>query len=73
MAGRTLPCGMNKEGVANKKNRQSGDVQGFAPRSPKFEDKCPDLKGYIHDATDASQPDQFINTAREIGEIVGRT
>ncbi len=62
-----------KEGRANKKHRQSGAAKGFAPRTPKFEGKCPDLKGHIYDnALDARQSDQFIKTTREIGEFVGR-
>ena len=58
---------------SNKKHGQSGTAKGFAPRSVKFEGKCPDLKGYIYDASDARQSDQFIKTTREIAEFVGRT
>ena len=68
--GSTAP--LKKEG-ATKKNGQGGAAKGFAPRAPKFEGKCPDLKGHIYDATDARQSDQFIKTTREIGEYVGRT
>jgi hypothetical protein len=67
------PTAPKKEGGANKKNGQSGAAKGFAPRAPKFEGKCPDLKGHIYDASDARQSDQFIKTTREIGEFVGRT
>ena len=62
-----------KEGGTNKKHGQSGAAKGFAPRVPKFEGKCPDLKGHIYDASDARQSDHFIKTTREIGEFVGRT
>jgi hypothetical protein len=45
----------------------------FAPRAPKFEGKCVDLKGHIYDCSDARQSDQFMKTTREIAEYVGRT
>ena len=67
------PTAPKKEGGVIKKNGQSGAAKGFAPRAPKFEGKCPDLKGHIYDASDARQSDQFIKTTREIGEFVGRT
>ena len=69
------PTAPKKEGGANKKSGQkSGAAKGFAPRAPKFEGKCPNLKGHIYDALDATrQSDQFIKTTREIGGFVGRT
>lgn len=63
-----------KDGSGNKnKTGNSGAAKGFAPRTPKFDGKCPELKGHIYDASDARQSDQFIKTTREIGEYVGRT
>jgi hypothetical protein len=63
-----------KEGGAKKKeNCGGGFAKGFAPRTPNFEGKCPELKGHICDASDARQSDQFIKTTREISEYVGRT
>ena len=63
---------VKKEGGAKKKEG-GGNAKGFAPRAPKFEGKCPELKGHIYDASDARQSDQFIRTTREISEFVGRT
>jgi hypothetical protein len=62
-----------KEGSGKTKTGNSGAAKGFAPRAPKFDGKCPELKGHIYDASDARQSDQFIKTTREIGEYVGRT
>ena len=67
------PDGPGKKEGHNKKHGQGGAAKGFAPRAPKFEGKCPDLKGHIYDASDARQSDQFIKTTREVGEFVGRT
>ena len=65
---------MKREGGANKKKKLGGgNAKGFAPRAPKFEGKCPDLKGHIYDASDARQSDQFIKTTCEISEYVGCT
>lgn len=64
---------VKKDGGAKKKEQGGGNAKGFAPRAPRFEGKCPDLKGYIYDASDARQSDQFIKTTREISEYVGRT
>ena len=66
---------VKKEGGAKKKEHGQGgaNAKGFAPRAPKFEGKCPELKGHIYDASDARQSDQFIKTTREISEYIGRT
>ena len=61
-----------KKETGGKKGGQS-DARVFAPRAPKFEGKCPELKGYIYDAADSRQSDQFVKTTREIAEYVGRT
>ena len=42
------------------KNNGPVNAKGFAPRAPKFEGKCPDLKGHIYDASDARQSDQLL-------------
>lgn len=39
-----------KEG-GNKKKEHGGNAKGFAPRAPKFEGKCDELKGHIYDAS----------------------
>lgn len=44
-----------------------------APRQPKFEGKCDDLKGHIYDCSDSRQADQFAKTTKEVAEYVGRT
>jgi hypothetical protein len=67
------PDGPGKKEGKNKRHGQGGAAKGFAPRTPKFEGKCPDLKGHIYDASDARQSDQFIKTTGEVGEFVGRT
>jgi hypothetical protein len=61
-----------KKETGGKKGGQSG-ARVFAPHAPKFEGKCPELKGYIYDAADSRQSDQFVKTTREIAEYVGRT
>ena len=66
------PATPKKEIGSNKKIGQHG-ARGFAPRTPKFEGKCPDLKGHIYDASDSRQSDQYMKTTREIAEYVGRT
>jgi hypothetical protein len=61
-------------GTAGKKTGNSGQqVKGFAPRTPKFEGKCADLKGHIYDCSDVRQSDQYTKTTKEIAEYVGRT
>jgi Zinc knuckle len=70
----TSPPVKKESGAKRKEHGQGGgNAKGFAPRAPKFEGKCPELKGHIYDATDARQSDQFIKTTREISEYVGRT
>jgi hypothetical protein len=66
------PTTSKKETGGNKKSTQHG-ARGFAPRTPKFVGKCPDLKGHIYDASDSRQSDQYMKTTREIAEYVGRT
>ena len=66
------PTTSKKETGGNKKGVQHG-ARGFAPRTPKFEAKCPDLKGHIYDAADFRQSDQYMKTTREIAEYVGCT
>ena len=48
-----------KEGSTKKKEQGGGHAKGFAPRTAKFEGKCPELKGHIYDASDARQSDQI--------------
>ena len=61
-------------GSAGKKVGNAGlQTKGFAPRAPKFEGKCADLKGHIYDCSDVSQSDQYTKTTKEIAEYVGRT
>ena len=69
----TSPPAKKDGGAKKKENSGRGFAKGFAPRTPKFEGKCPELKGHIYDASDARQSDQFIKTTREISEYVGRT
>ena len=68
-------AGTSKEsGTAGKKTGSSGQqAKGFAPRAPKFEGKCADLKGHIYDCSDVRQSDQYTKTTKEIAEYVGRT
>jgi hypothetical protein len=61
-----------KKETGGKKGGQPG-AKVFAPRAPKFEGKCPELKGRTFDAADFRQSDQFVKTTREITEYVGRT
>ena len=44
-----------------------------APRAPKFEGRCEDLKGHIYDCSDSKQADMCTKTTREIAEYIGRT
>ena len=67
------PSGTKKETGGNTKKGGQHGARGFAPRTPKFEGKCADLKGHIYDASDARQSDQYMKTTREISEYVGRT
>lgn len=60
-----------ESGTATKKQGQAGKV--FAPRAPKFEGRCVDLKGHIYDCSDVRQSDQYTKTTKEIAEYVGRT
>ena len=61
-------------GAAGKKTGGNGqNMKGFAPRAPKFEGKCADLKGHIYDCSDVRQSDQYTKTTKEIAEYVGRT
>jgi hypothetical protein len=60
-----------KQGGANRKYGQSGAAKGSAPRAPKFEGKCPDLKGHIYDASDMRQSDQFIKTTAKSESLSG--
>ena len=68
-------AGTSKEtGAAGKKTGGAGQsFKGFAPRAPKFEGKCVDLKGHIYDCSDIRQSDQYTKTTKEIAEFVGRT
>jgi hypothetical protein len=60
-----------ESGAAAKKPGQAG--KAFAPRAPKFEGRCTDLKGHIYDCSDVRQSDQYTKTTKEIAEYVGRT
>ena len=66
------PTTPKKDAGGNKKGGHQG-ARTFAPRTPKFEGKCADLKGHIYDAADSRQSDQYMKTTREIAEYVGRT
>jgi hypothetical protein len=56
-------------GAAAKKPGGFGQqTKGFAPRAPKFEGKCADLKGHIYDCSDVRQSDQYTKTTKEITE-----
>ena len=60
-----------KEADKKKKNNGPDNAKGFAPRAPKFEGKCPDLKGHIYDASDMRQSDQFIKTTAKSESLSG--
>jgi hypothetical protein len=67
-------CSQKETGTAGKKTGNSGQqAKGFAPRTPKFEGKCADLKGHVYDCSDVRQSDQYTKTTKEIAEFVGRT
>jgi Reverse transcriptase (RNA-dependent DNA polymerase)/Zinc knuckle len=65
-----------KDGGGGKKPFMRHNYQkNFAPRQPKFEGLCDELRGHIYDCSDAQshQTDQFIKTTRMISLYVGRT
>ena len=67
-------AGSKETGTAGKKHGNQGQQsKGFAPRAPKFEGKCADLKGHINDCSDVRQSDQYTKTTKEIAEYVGTT
>ena len=61
------------QGRQYKPGGPGNQAKGFAPRAPKFEGKCADLKGHIYDCSDVRQSDQYTKTTKEIAEYVGRT
>lgn len=46
---------------------------GNAPRQPKFEGRCKDLKGYVLDCSDGRQVDRYRVVMKEIAKYVERT
>ena len=52
--------------------RRHGFQRPGVVRQQKFEGRCEELKGHIHDCSDPRQSDMFGKTTKEIAEHVGR-
>ena len=62
-------AGDSQEKKSSKKQHQNQHVA----RSTKFEGRCDELKGHVYDYGDSKNADQFIQTTKEIKNLVGRT
>jgi hypothetical protein len=60
-------------GEENNNNKRIHRFKKSVVRQPKFEGKCEELKGHVHDCADSRQSDQLSETTKEAAKNFGRT